>query len=665
MGPQRQLSALRNRLVAAAVIASVLLSPSLACRARPVQADRASALPSGAARRDPRALDLPRRAAARAAPDSTGFATVACSIIDARTRTPLSVRASVLDRYDEFRYPLPASSCFYHWPTEKCVGYFYADGGFSLEIPLGKVILGLGHGFEYTTVTDTLFVVRDTSLVYALEQWIDMSDSGWFCGDCHLHMNHGGGVYDLTPDDMWFMGHAEGLNVINAMDGPFLGEPDPVSTPDCILYVSEEQRGLVYGHCGLMGLSSLYEPAFSTWWPLLMDVAREVHSQSGAAVVPVHPANNASFFDLESIAGRMKARELPLDVIARRIDGLEVLSSGFLAPEGEIHLWHRLLNCGFRLPPTAGSDATMSKTVGWPLGCFKSYVRMNPDEYDFWHWLKELFRAETFVTNGPLITTFCLGHLTAGDAAEIVAEPPVTYDGHLSVSCTFPLRRADIVRNGETIKSFFFGSNQCSMDTTFTISIDESSWIGARVVGDNDCWFTLEDSLFAHTGPIYLELNGAHILETDDAAYFLQWVDDLKRLVDSKGQWSSPAESLHVFAKIAEARQHYEALALGIDTGAPEAAEPARRALRARPNPFAEEAAIRFALPAPSHATLRVYTASGRLVQTVADRWFAPGEHAVTWDGRDSTGREVGSGIYLCRLDAGSAVSTAKLVLLR
>lgn len=654
-------------MVTAVLVALLLSLPSLP-GARSLQTDRvthlsAHAQPTGQPRL--RSAPGPR---GPAAPDSTRFATITCTILDAETRTPLSVRASVLDRYAEFHHPLPASSCFYHGPTVKCPGYFYADGGFALAVPFGEVIVGLGHGFEYTTVTDTLYVVSDTSVVYTLDQWIDMSDDGWFSGDCHLHMNHAGGVYDLTPADVWFMGNAEDLNVINCMDGPFLGEPDPVSTPDCILYISEEQRSMVYGHSGLMGLSSLYSPGISTWWPLIMDMADEVHSQSGAAIVSVHPATSASFFDLESIPGTMKAREIPLDVITGKIDGMEVLASGFLAEDGEVDLWYRLLNCGFRVPPCAGSDATMSRADGWPLGCFKCYVRVSPSTFNFWNWLKDLFRNETFVSNGPLITSFGLEHLTAGDAVEIVGETPVTFDGHLSVACSFPLKRADIVRNGERVKSFFFESSQCAMDTTFTVSIDESSWVGARVYGDNECWFTIEDSLFAHTGPIYLELNGTQIVDTGDAAYFLQWVNDFETLVDAKGQWTCAPQSLRVHTEIDKARQHYHALSTGINTGIPEAAgatDASCVALRARPNPFTEEAAIRFALAVPGRTTLRIYAPSGRLVRTVADRWFASGEHAVTWDGRDSAGREAGSGMFFCRLDAGGVTSTAKLVLLR
>jgi len=650
-----------------AVILAVLVALQPSASARTAQADRARERSPLARPPDALASEPALSQSGAAVRDSAGFATLTCLVLDGSTLEPLPVRACVLDRDDKWRHPLPSSEYFYHGAAGKCGGYFFAEGAFTLDVPLGKTIVGAGHGFEYTTLTDTLYVLRDTSLVYTIDRWIEPQGLWWFSGDCHLHMAHVGGAYDVTPQDMWFMGNAEGLNVINCMDGPFLGEPDPVSTPDCILYISEEQRSNVYGHSGLMGLSSLYFPGTSTWWPLIMDVADEVHAQPGAAVISVHPATAASFFDIETLGGTMKARELPLDLIWDKVDGMEVIATDFLVEGGELDLWYRLLNCGFVVPPCAGTDATMNRAQGRPLGCFKVYVRVDPEEFEFWSWLKQLFRGETFVTNGPLITEFRLGHLGPGDYEKLSTHEPVTLNGRLTVSCAFPLRRADLVRNGERLKSFFFRHNECAMDTTFTVTVDESSWVAARVYGDNECWFTVEDSLFAHTGPVYLELNGERILETDDAVYFLEWVENLQALADLKGEWSDPAESVRVYTEIAKARQYYQTLSTGVDTGVPggaEAARPTSLRLSAGPNPFTDDATIRFALPEARRSTLRVYSVTGQLVRTLVDAALPAGDHAVTWDGRDAGGHGIGSGVYLCRLDAGAA-STTKLVLMR
>ncbi|MBN1824983.1 MAG: T9SS type A sorting domain-containing protein [Candidatus Eisenbacteria bacterium] len=101
----------------------------------------------------------------------------------------------------------------------------------------------------------------------------------------------------------------------------------------------------------------------------------------------------------------------------------------------------------------------------------------------------------------------------------------------------------------------------------------------------------------------------------------------------------------------------------GVEEGGP---APARFALeRNRPNPFNPVTTIRFTVPKRSHVDLKVYETSGRLVRTLASGEYGEGAHAVLWDGRNDTGRSVGSGVYFYRMEAGDFVSKKKMVLIR
>jgi hypothetical protein len=66
------------------------------------------------------------------------------------------------------------------------------------------------------------------------------------------------------------------------------------------------------------------------------------------------------------------------------------------------------------------------------------------------------------------------------------------------------------------------------------------------------------------------------------------------------------------------------------------------------PNPFRTGTTIRFAPTGSAFASVNVLDASGKLVRTLP-------AHAtsVTWDGRDSRGRETGPGVYFCRYGSG------------
>jgi hypothetical protein len=91
-----------------------------------------------------------------------------------------------------------------------------------------------------------------------------------------------------------------------------------------------------------------------------------------------------------------------------------------------------------------------------------------------------------------------------------------------------------------------------------------------------------------------------------------------------------------------------------------------RYALRpAYPSPFAGSTVIRFDVLAASPVSVRIYDITGRLVRELAEGRFAIGTHTLAWDGRDSQGHAVPSGIYLTKMVAGKFTESKKVVVLR
>jgi hypothetical protein len=83
------------------------------------------------------------------------------------------------------------------------------------------------------------------------------------------------------------------------------------------------------------------------------------------------------------------------------------------------------------------------------------------------------------------------------------------------------------------------------------------------------------------------------------------------------------------------------------------------------PNPFAAETAINYALPTAQHVVIRVYNVNGRLIRTLTDTAMPAGSHTASWDGRDTDGRELSSGIYFFKFAAGGIEKTNRLLKLR
>jgi hypothetical protein len=101
-------------------------------------------------------------------------------------------------------------------------------------------------------------------------------------------------------------------------------------------------------------------------------------------------------------------------------------------------------------------------------------------------------------------------------------------------------------------------------------------------------------------------------------------------------------------------------------TAIPGAGVPSRYALYANvPNPFNPLTKIVFSIPEPAQVNLTVHDVSGRAIATLAEGRFPAGEFTRTWDGRDTNGRDVPSGVYLARITAGSFTATQKMTLLR
>jgi len=83
------------------------------------------------------------------------------------------------------------------------------------------------------------------------------------------------------------------------------------------------------------------------------------------------------------------------------------------------------------------------------------------------------------------------------------------------------------------------------------------------------------------------------------------------------------------------------------------------------PNPFNPSTDIKFLAPQAGNVKIEIYNVAGQLVKTVLDEYVSAGIKAVTWDGTNSNGIKVNSGVYLYKLTAGNHVETEKMVLLK
>ena len=229
-------------------------------------------------------------------------------------------------------------------------------------------------------------------------------------------MNYGG-AYRNDPRGLAQQAKAEDLHLVENLivnkEGRvpdvswFRGDPDPASDKETLILHGQEFHTSYWGHVGLLGLREhLVLPGYTAYantpvsslQPTNARVFDIAHAQ-GAVVGYVHPYDA---FPDPSDTSRALTHELPIDAALGKVDYYEAL--GFVDdPMATASVWYRLLNCGFRLPAGAGTDAmTNFASLRGPVGMNRVFVQSGaPLEHR--RWLAALKSGKSFATNGPLL----------------------------------------------------------------------------------------------------------------------------------------------------------------------------------------------------------------------------------------------------------------------
>ena len=83
------------------------------------------------------------------------------------------------------------------------------------------------------------------------------------------------------------------------------------------------------------------------------------------------------------------------------------------------------------------------------------------------------------------------------------------------------------------------------------------------------------------------------------------------------------------------------------------------------PNPFNPGTTIRYQLPEQQFVKIEIFNSLGEVVNTIVNQNQTAGEYSINWNGRNSSGQSLASGIYIYRIKAGSFVDSKKMMLLK
>ena len=87
-------------------------------------------------------------------------------------------------------------------------------------------------------------------------------------------------------------------------------------------------------------------------------------------------------------------------------------------------------------------------------------------------------------------------------------------------------------------------------------------------------------------------------------------------------------------------------------------------ALSNYPNPFNPTTTISFSISNDSNVELSIFNIKGQKTKALTNNEFTKGSHSVIWNGNDASGKKVGSGVYLYKLNVNDKTELVKKCLL-
>jgi hypothetical protein len=134
---------------------------------------------------------------------------------------------------------------------------------------------------------------------------------------------------------------------------------------------------------------------------------------------------------------------------------------------------------------------------------------------------------------------------------------------------------------------------------------------------------------------------------------------------------SGPGELLRIYTGVGPGRIQLTRTTLNggnmvarIEDSTPATSSPSAFALHPNhPNPFNPETTIRYDVPEAGMVSLQVYDVTGQLVRELVGDFQMAGSYSVVWDGRNTSGESVATGLYLYKLQAGALRAIHKMML--
>ena len=445
--------------------------------------------------------------------------------------------------------------------------YFHTDGESELDLPAGAAKIEALRGWEYKPASATMDVKAGAAqtVTLRLERLADLPARGWYSGDGHVHDLHQG--FGQTHESFFRQLVAEDLHVTHAlihMDGTRLmgrwsdltGQPSPLSTKTHILQYAQEFRGNL-GHVGMIGLGEFILPfvagAGGTAYgqPSLDNTYLEGARAQGGLAGFMHPYTSAP-----KQPDNAAATLIALDVALGLGDYYDI-GALYSDERGSADFYYRLLNAGFRVAATGGTDNFSDVWIDPPPGSSRTFARLT-GPLTLPNWFDAIKRGRTYFSSGPLVR-FEVDDKGPGDEIPLPAGAAPSLHVIADVVSIAPLDSIEVLVNGEvaqTVKA----TDPLHISFKGRIEVPQGGWVALRASGPKSPYLG-DDYAFAQTTPVYVVRGGRRYLKAADITFLSDTVRAIWSRVE-RARWRSDAERDAFRAAVDKALVVYEKLRL-------------------------------------------------------------------------------------------------------
>jgi len=412
---------------------------------------------------------------------------------------------------------------------------FYSDGESAIRLPAGKFSIKIFKGPEYLVFIDSIDIeLNKTKLFIAkLSRWINMPEKNWYSSDDHLHIPRP--VKELDPYISKMM-QAEDIHVANLLQmGKYANaniSPQYIHGPDSHYQVGnyilaagqENPRSHFLGHTITLGAQKMiYNPEKYLIYRLIWEEAVQEGGINGYAHTwaPDHSIVSAH---------NGLAIILPHDLM----HFMEVLQFN----RSDYALWYDILNLGFKVAPTAGTDYPC---VAQNIPGHERFYTKVAGSFNYKNWLTGVDEGRTFVTTGPMVE-FSINNEDIGSNINLRQIDSVEIKGKVMFDPGRDnLRYIEIVQNGEIIQRISRLDKRGSVQFRVKRFVTSSSWFALRGYGSkidesimrSPFHFSLTDaqSVF-HSAPIYVTIpNAQNVKKREVAQTLLAILNDIENML--------------------------------------------------------------------------------------------------------------------------------------